>query len=61
MTKPDDLETAKNLMGALVRMKPKPHEEMKLGRAKAVAESKKKDSSRPQKKKRGRRPSKIGG
>jgi hypothetical protein len=28
-----DLEKTKKLMGALVRMKPKPHEEMKIGRA----------------------------
>jgi len=55
----DGLEQTKNLMGALVRMKPKPHEEMKLGRAKGVAESRKKDSSK-RKKKSGRRPSKIG-
>ena len=27
------LKEAKNLMGALVRMKPKPHEEMKIGKA----------------------------
>jgi hypothetical protein len=35
MTKPDnDLERTKSLMGALVRMKPKPHEAMKLGKSK---------------------------
>ena len=27
-----DLESTKRLMGALVRMKPKPHEEMKVGK-----------------------------
>jgi hypothetical protein len=27
----DDLAATKNLMGALVRMKPKPHEDMKIG------------------------------
>jgi hypothetical protein len=29
--KPTDLDETKRLMGALVRMKPKPHEEMKVG------------------------------
>jgi len=29
------LEKTKSLMGALVRMKPKPHEEMKVGKKKA--------------------------
>jgi hypothetical protein len=28
----DKLEDTKKLMGALVRMKPKPHEEMKVGK-----------------------------
>jgi hypothetical protein len=32
MAKPDDLNETKNLMGALVRMKPKPHEDMKVGK-----------------------------
>jgi hypothetical protein len=32
MAKPDDLKGTKNLMAALVRMKPKPHEEMKVAR-----------------------------
>jgi hypothetical protein len=32
--KPDDIEKTKKLMGALVRMKPKPHEEMKVGKKK---------------------------
>jgi hypothetical protein len=36
----DDLDETKKLMGALVRMKPKPHEEMKVG----------KKSSKPKKK-----------
>ena len=35
MAKPDDLKGTKNLMGALVRMKPKQHDDMKLGKAKA--------------------------
>jgi len=30
--KSNDLEETKALMGALVRMKPKPHEEMKVGK-----------------------------
>jgi hypothetical protein len=30
--KPSDLEATKQLMGALVRMKPKPHEDMKVGK-----------------------------
>ncbi|MET3841572.1 hypothetical protein ABIE49_003650 [Bradyrhizobium sp. OAE829] len=34
------METTKQLMGALVRMKPKPHEEMKVGK-KAKAKKKK--------------------
>ena len=29
---PDKLEDTKKLMGALVRMKPKPHEDMKVGK-----------------------------
>jgi hypothetical protein len=58
--KPQVDEKTKALMGALLRMKPKPHEAMKLGRTKGVAESAKKDSSRAKKKKSGRRPSKIG-
>jgi len=32
MAKPNDLDETKRLMGALVRMKPKPHEEMKIGK-----------------------------
>jgi hypothetical protein len=46
MGKPSDLDATKKLMGALVRMKPKPHEEMKVGKkAKRPAKkSKKKDS-----------------
>jgi hypothetical protein len=34
--KSNDLEDTKRLMGALVRMKPKPHEDMKLGKVKAT-------------------------
>jgi hypothetical protein len=35
MAKPkDEIEDTKRLMGALVRMKPKPHEEMKVGKSK---------------------------
>jgi hypothetical protein len=50
MTKLDDLKGTKNLMGALVRMKPKPHEEMKIGKAKAKkakSPAKKRASSKP--------------
>jgi hypothetical protein len=36
----DDLDETKKLMGALVRMKPKPHEDMKVGK-KAKAKKKK--------------------
>ena len=28
----DELEKTKSLMGALVRMKPKPHEDMRIGK-----------------------------
>lgn len=34
-----DLDKTKHLMGALVRMKPKPHDEMKVGTKKAVKKS----------------------
>jgi hypothetical protein len=30
---PDTLDQSKRLMGALTRMKPKPHEDMKLGKS----------------------------
>jgi len=42
MAKSDDLEKTRRLMGALVRMKPKPHEEMKVGKKKKQAASKQK-------------------
>jgi hypothetical protein len=42
----DQLGETKRLMGALVRMKPKPHEEMKVGKK---AAAKKKKRARPQK------------
>jgi hypothetical protein len=32
---PPDIEGAKRIMGALLRMPPKPHDEMKLGKRKA--------------------------
>ena len=36
------IEATKRLMGALVRMKPKPHEEMKVGKkAKTIAKKQK--------------------
>jgi hypothetical protein len=40
-----DLEGAERLMGALVRMKPKPHEEMKIGKAKKQKKPKAKKST----------------
>jgi hypothetical protein len=43
--KEQGLEGTKRLMGALVRMKPKPHEDMKVGKRVATAKSKK--SKRP--------------
>lgn len=35
----DDLEKTKSLMGSLVRMKPKPHEDMKVGKKNVVKKS----------------------
>lgn len=35
----EDLSDTKRLMGALVRMKPKQHEEMKVGKKKATKKS----------------------
>lgn len=48
MTKSNqEIEDTKRLMGALVRMKPKPHEEMKVGQRKAtVKKSKPKDKAK---------------
>jgi hypothetical protein len=43
MSKPSDIEKTRRLMGALVRMKPKPHEKMKVGKK---AKAKKKPGSR---------------
>lgn len=45
MAKESKLDETKRLMGALVRMKPKPHEDMKLGKA----TEKKKSSPKPKK------------
>ena len=42
MTKSHDVEATKRLMGALVRMKPKPHEDMKLSGRKPVKKVKRK-------------------
>jgi hypothetical protein len=45
-----ELDDTKRLMGALVRMKPKQHEEMKVGKAKtkkAKSPAKKSASSKP--------------
>jgi hypothetical protein len=44
MAKPNDLDETKRLMGALVRMKPKPHEDMKVGKKAKKAKRKKKIS-----------------
>ena len=48
-TKINSLSATKRLMGALVRMKPKPHEEMKAARRKEHAKGsvKKRASSKP--------------
>lgn len=43
-----ELDDTKRLMGALVRMKPKPHEEMKVGK-KAKKKKAKKEQSPPKK------------
>ena len=37
---PERLDETKRLMGALVRMKPRPHEEMKVGKDKAKRKKK---------------------
>jgi hypothetical protein len=37
LSKRNELDDTKHLMGALVRMKPKPHEEMKIGKKKTRA------------------------
>ena len=45
-TSKDELDGTKRLMGALVRMKPKPHEDMKVGKpAKAKKQKRKKAKS----------------
>ncbi len=44
MTKKSEMDETKRLMGALVRMKPKPHEEMKVGKKTAKATQKAKRS-----------------
>jgi hypothetical protein len=41
----DDLSETRKLMGALVRMKPKPHEEMKVGKKTKKKARKKKKSN----------------
>jgi hypothetical protein len=48
--KPDDLKKTKALMGALLRMKPKQHDEMKIGNhkvKKTKSLAKKRASSKP--------------
>lgn len=42
----DRIEDTKRLMGALVRMKPKPHEAMKVGKKKKKQRSKSKKAKR---------------
>jgi hypothetical protein len=42
MTKSSDLDETKRLMGTLVRMKPKQHEDMKVGKKAKKAKRKKK-------------------
>jgi hypothetical protein len=42
----DEIEETKRLMGALVRMKPKPHEEMKVGKKKAKTVKKRASSAK---------------
>jgi hypothetical protein len=38
----NEIEETKRLMGALVRMKPKPHDEMKIGKAKKTSKNRRK-------------------
>jgi hypothetical protein len=40
-----DLDKTKRLMGALVRMKPKPHDEMKLSKKRSARKPKQKKKS----------------
>jgi hypothetical protein len=50
MAKPDNLKGTKELMAALGRMPPKPHDQMKVGKAKvkkAKSPAKKRASSKP--------------
>jgi hypothetical protein len=42
----DELSGTKRLMGALVRMKPKPHEEMKVGKKREAGSPASRPSSR---------------
>jgi hypothetical protein len=48
MSKPktDELEATKRLMSALVHMKPKPHEEMKVGKKAKKEKAKSKPSAK---------------
>ena len=45
----DDLKGTRNLMGALVRMKPKPHEEMKIGKKAKTKKAKKRSKTTKEK------------
>ena len=47
MTKNSDLKKTRELMGALVRMKPKPHEDMKVGKKKTAKAKKAKRKKKP--------------
>lgn len=58
--KQDDLDDTKRLMGALVRMKPKPHEELKLGKKRELGKPSPRPRSR-QKKDKSRNSPKAGG
>jgi hypothetical protein len=46
LTKLSELDETKRLMGALVRMKPKPHEDMEVGKKKRKAARKTKPNAR---------------
>jgi len=47
----DELEEAKRIMGALVRMPPKPHDQMKLGKPSGKSKKNNKRQRRSQKEK----------
>jgi hypothetical protein len=47
MAQDGDIEKTKSLMGALVRMKPKPHDEMKIGKKAKKSKKSKKSKKKP--------------